>query len=352
MLYIIFAILMFGVLIFVHEGGHFLAARLLGVQVNEFALGMGPVLWKKQGKQTLYSIRALPIGGFCAMEGENENTGSPRAFCAQRAWKRLIILGAGAFMNFLTGLLILIFLYSGSTYYGTTVISGLLEGCPSAEYFQEGDRILSVNGSRIFLYDDFSTILSRGNGETADFVILRDGQRLKLEAVPCHLYTYTAEDGTVSNLYGFQFTLQRHTIPSRIACAFWRAVDFVRMVWWGLCDLFAGSAGVEDLSGPIGIVSTMSEVGEASASALDAILNLLYFAAFVAVNLAVMNLLPLPALDGGRIFFLLVNGVMGLVLRRRIPDRYESYVHAIGLVLLLALMVVVAAQDVLRLWNG
>ncbi len=352
MLYVIFAIIMFGVLIFVHEGGHFLAARLLGVQVNEFALGMGPTVWKKQGKETLYSIRAFPIGGFCAMEGEDEKTDSPRAFSNQRAWKRLIILAAGAFMNFLLGLLILVCLYASSTYYGTTEISGLLEGCPSADYFQTGDRIVSVNGSRIFVYDDFSTILSRGNGETADFVIVREGERLTLEDVPCHLYEYTSEDGTVSNLYGFQFTIKAHTVWTRISTAFWRSMDFVRMVWWSLGDLISGAAGVQDLSGPIGIVSTMSSVGEASATWVDAMLNLLYLTSFIAVNLAVMNLLPLPALDGGRIFFLLVNGVIWLFSRKRIPEKYEGYVHAAGLALLLGLMVVVAVNDVLRIWTG
>ncbi len=350
MFYIIFAILMFGVLIFVHEGGHFLAARLLGVQVNEFSIGMGPVLWKKQGKETLYSIRIFPIGGFCAMEGENEVTGSPRAFLAQKAWKRLIILAAGAFMNFLTGLMILIFLYSGSSWYGTTELSGLLEGCPSADYFQEGDVILSVNGSRLLLYDEFTTVLSRGNGETADFVILRDGEKIKLTDVPCYLYVYTYEDGTSYNLYGFQFTLRQHTVLTRITTAFYRSLNFVRLVWWSLEDMLGGSVGVQDLSGPIGIVSTMSEVGESSASWTDAILNLLYFAAFIAVNLAVMNLLPLPALDGGRIFFLLVNAILWVIARKRIPDRYESIVHAIGLVLLLGLMIVVAAQDIFKIF--
>ena len=352
MLYVIFAILMFGVLIFVHEGGHFLAARLLGVQVNEFSLGMGPAIWKRQGKETLYSVRVFPIGGFCAMEGENEASESPRAFGSQRAWKRLIILAAGAAMNFLMGLLILICLYASAVNYGTTEISGMLDGSPSADYFQEGDLILSVNGSRIFVYDDFSTILSRGNGEAADFVIRRDGEIVKLKDVPCYLYEYTAEDGTVSTLYGFQFTIRQHTVLTRISTAFWRSLDFVRLVWWSLGDLITGAAGISDLSGPIGIVSTMSSVGEASATWADAILNLLYFTSFIAVNLAVMNLLPIPALDGGRIFFIVLNGLIWLVSRKQIPERYESYVHAAGFMLLLGLMVVVAFQDVFRIWNG
>ena len=351
-LYIIFAILMFGLMILVHEGGHFLAARLMGVQVNEFSIGMGPAIWKKQGKETQYSLRVFPIGGYCMMEGEDEESDSPRAFGNQKPWKKLIILAAGAAMNFVLGLVILIFLYAGTSSYAVPVINTMLEGSPSADYFQEGDVIISVNGSRIFVYDDFSTILARGNGETADFVIRRDGEKLVLEDVPCSLYEYTDEDGNVSTLYGFQFTVRQHTVWTRLSTAFWRAMDFVRLVWWSLGDLITGVAGLSDLSGPVGIVSTMSSVGEASATWLDAILNLLYLSAFISVNLAVMNLLPLPALDGGRIFFLLLNGIVWLFSRKQIPAKYENYVHALGMALLLVLMFYGTMQDIYRIWMG
>ncbi len=348
MVYIIFAIIMFGVLIFIHELGHFLAARLCGVKVNEFAMGMGPTLWRKQGKETVYSLHALPIGGFCAMEGEDEESESPTAFNNQRGWKKFIILVAGAAMNFLFGLILILCLFSQSSGFVSPQLSGLMEGCPSAGYLQAGDEICSINGSRVYLYSDISTLLARGNGETATFVIRRDGEKLKLEDVPCYLQEYETGNGTAM-LYGFQFQVVEATIGTRINYSLRQAADFVRMIWYSLEDLVSGAVGVRDLSGPIGIVSTMSEVGEASATWVDALVNLVYFSAFIAVNLAVMNLLPLPALDGGRIFFLVINGICWLIVRKRIPAKYEGYVHAAGLILLLALMVIVAVSDVLRL---
>ena len=348
MVYIIFAVIMFGVLIFVHELGHFLAARACGVKVNEFAMGMGPTLLKKQGKETLYSLHALPIGGFCAMEGEDEESDSPSAFNNQKGWKKFIILAAGAAMNFLFGLILILCLFAQSSGFVSTQLSGLMEGCPAGEYLQAGDEICSINGSRVFLHSDVSTILARGNGETADFVIRRNGEKLKLENVPCYLKEYETQNGTAT-LYGFQFQIVKATVGNRISYALRQSVDFVRMIWYSLEELVSGAVGVRDLSGPIGIVSTMSEVGEASSTWVDALMNLVYFSAFIAVNLAVMNLLPLPALDGGRIFFLLINGVCWLMAKKKIPAKYEGYVHAAGLILLLALMAVVAVSDILRL---
>ncbi len=166
--------------------------------------------------------------------------------------------------------------------------------------------------------------------------------------MPCYLTEYETESGT-ERLYGFRFQVAEATLGNRITYALRQSVDFVRLIWYSLEELVSGAVGVRDLSGPIGIVSTMSEVGEASASRTDALLNLVYFSAFIAVNLAVMNLLPLPALDGGRIFFLIVNGLCWLIARKRIPAKYEGYVHGAGLILLLALMAVVAVSDVLRL---
>jgi regulator of sigma E protease len=348
MVYVLFAIVMFGILIFVHELGHFLVARACGVKVNEFAMGMGPTLWKKQGKTTLYSLHAFPIGGFCAMEGEDEESEEPDSFNNQRSWKKFLILVAGAAMNFIFGVILILVLFAQSSGFVTPQLSSLMEGCPSGDYLQAGDTILSINGSRVFLYSDISLLLSRGNGDTADFVVRRDGEKLTLKDVPCYLQTYETESGT-SQLYGFQFQVIEATAATRIGYSLRQAADFVRMVWFSLEDLVSGAVGVRDLSGPIGIVSTMSEVGESSATWVDALMNLVYFSAFIAVNLAVMNLLPLPALDGGRIFFLIINGLCYLVLRKKIPAKYEGYVHGIGLVLLLLLMAVVAVSDVFRL---
>lgn len=350
MLYILFAILLFGFLIATHEFGHFAVAKLCGVRVNEFSIGMGPLLLKKQGKETLYSLRLFPIGGFCAMEGEDEATDDLRSFARASGWKRFCILIAGAAMNFLTGLVVLLCIYSSVQSFVVPVLSGFSDGCQAAEegYLQQGDEILSIDGYRVLLYDDITTLLSRGNGKTADLVIRRNGEKHVLSDVPLALHDYT-ENGQTVRRYGLQFTVVPATVGMRLTNAVHCALNFARMVWFGLEDIFSGAAGVKDLSGPIGIVDTMSSVGQSSASWQEALLNLLYFGAFIAVNLAVMNLLPLPALDGGRIFFLILNAVLAKVIRRKIPGKYEGAVHLIGMGLLLLLMVIVGANDILRL---
>ncbi|MCC8099924.1 MAG: M50 family metallopeptidase [Clostridiales bacterium] len=350
MLYIILAILMFGLLIAVHEFGHFSVAKLCGVRVNEFSIGMGPLLLHKQGKETEYSLRLLPIGGFCAMEGEDETSDDPRAFGNAPGWKRFLILIAGSGFNFLLGLLIMLCVYSTVQSYVTPQISGFMEGnpCDSEEYLQEGDIIYSINGSRVLVYSDVTILFSLNSGDTMEMTVLRDGEKIHFDALPLTLREYTVDGETVTK-YGLYFSTAEASPLDRIQLGFASTVDCVRQVWWSLKMLIGGQAGFSDLSGPIGIVDSMAQVGEASASTADALLNLLYFAGFIAINLAVMNLLPIPALDGGRVFFLLVNGVLTLVIHRQIPAKYEGIVHAVGMVLLLALMLAVAVQDVWRI---
>lgn len=350
MLYTILAVIMFGILIAIHEFGHFSVAKLCGIQVNEFSIGMGPLLLQKQGKETLYSLRLLPIGGFCAMEGEDEESDNPRAFDNAAAWKRFLVLIAGSAFNFLTGLVILLCIYSGISVFATPTIVGFMDGfpCQGETMLMEGDEILSIDGKAVLLSSDVSTLLSLGNGETVDIVVRRDGQKIRIDDLPLIPREYEVEGETVLR-YGLYFGVEEATIPVRLRNGFYSSVNFVRMVWWSLEQLFTGNAGLKDLSGPIGIVGTMSQVGEASSTALDAVINLLNFSAFIAINLSVMNLLPIPALDGGRVLFLLLNGLLYLLFRRKIPAKYEQYVHVVGMALLLALMVVVAFQDVYRI---
>lgn len=350
MLYLILAILMFGILIAVHEFGHFIVAKLCGVRVNEFSIGMGPRFWHKQGKETEYSFRILPIGGFCAMEGEDEASDDPRAFTNAAGWKRFLILIAGSGFNFLLGLVIMLCVYSTVQGYVTPQITGFMEGnpCNSEEYLHEGDTIYSINGSRVLLYSDVTTLLYLNAGDTVEMTVLRDGEKVHFDALPLTLREYTVDGQTVTK-YGLYFASAAASGMDRIRLGLFSTVDCVREVWWSLRMLVLGQAGFQDLSGPIGIVDTMTQVGQQSPSVWDAMLNLLSFAGFVAINLAVMNLLPLPALDGGRVFFLLVNGVLVLLVKRKIPAKYEGIVHGVGMALLLALMVAVAAQDIWRI---
>ena len=347
-MYIIIAILLFGLLIAAHEWGHFIAARLCGVTVHEFAIGMGPAIWKHVGKKgTEFSIRVLPIGGYCAMEGEDEDTGDPHSFTVQPGWKKLIILVAGSFMNFLLGFLIVLIIYSSAQGFYSPVISGFVDGCPyeGENALQVGDEIYSIDGHRIYFSSNVTAILSRG-GETHDIVVIRDGEKVELEDF---VLTPVEYEGYSSPMYGFSFAVEEATFWSTLKYSWYNTIDFVRTVWFALSDLVAGSIGVDELSGPVGIVSLINDVGQSAESTKMALSDIAYLGALVAVNIAVMNMLPLPALDGGRVFFLVLNGLVHLVTRRRIPARYEGYVHAAGMVLLLGLSAFVMYNDIARL---
>ena len=351
MVYILAAILVFGVLIAVHELGHFMAAKACGVRVNEFSIGMGPALWKKQKGETQYSLRLFPVGGFCAMEGEEEDSDDPAALNNQGFWAKLLIFAAGAAMNFLAGLLIILALYAGAQAFYEPVITGFADGCPleSAEGLQTGDRLLRIDGERVYMYSDVRLLLGLNKTGVFDLVVERNGEKVTLTDFPMSPQTYTGQNGESYTSYGLYFGAEEATLGRKLSYTWNNAVDFVRMVRLSLQMLVTGEAGVKDLSGPVGIVSTMTQVGEQSGSARAAVENIAYLAALIAVNLAVMNLLPLPALDGGKIFFLVINAVGMLLFKKQIPAKYENYIHFAELVLLLALMAVITFSDVWKL---
>lgn len=354
MLYIIIAILIFGVLVATHELGHFLTAKLLGVKVNEFAVGMGPALLKWGKGETLYSLRALPIGGFCALEGEDEEVSAdPRAFGRAAWWKKIVILCAGAAMNFVTGLVIIAVLYAPATGFRVEVYGGPLEGYGTEDCgLLAGDRFLSIDGHRVLVYGNARFFLDRA-GETIDFVVLREGRRVELRDVHLPYQERTDENGNFTRLRGLTMasTADPTDLFGTLFYAWKTSIDFVRTVWISLGDLITGAVGLRDLSGPVGIVNMMGEVGSQSPTLFDAIWNLGYLSALIAVNLAVMNLLPLPALDGGRVFFLVLNGLFYGLFRKKIDAKYEGYVHLAGLAALMCLMLVVTLSDVGKLFG-
>ena len=352
MLYIIIAILLFGLLVAVHELGHFATAKLFGVRVNEFAIGMGPTLFSGQRGETRYSLRLLPIGGFCSMEGEDEQSDDPRAFGAQAAWKRIIILSAGSFMNFLVGIVLILLLNSQATAYAGTQIVSFADGFELAgeQGLMVGDRVLEVSGERIYQTSDFTMFLNRAGGEPVDIVVEREGREVTLKDVPLTLKEYEL-DGQTRLLYGINFNIEPATFSVTLRNTWYQAVNFLRLVCISLADLFAGDAGIKDLSGPIGVVDTIAQVGSQAQSAGIAMQNIFYFGALLAINLAAMNMLPLPALDGGRVFFVAVNGLWYLITKRHINPKFEGYIHFAGLVLLMLLMVVVAYNDIVRIFS-
>ena len=351
-MYILIAILIFGVLIFVHELGHFLTAKACGVRVNEFSICMGPAIWKKQRGETLYAIRCIPIGGYCAMEGEDEETDDPRAFTRQAWWKRAIILIAGSAMNFLTGLLVLAILYSSVAGFSTAKITGFFDGCPleSEQGLQVGDELYKIDGRRVYIYSDVGMLLERNTTGVFDLVVKRNGELVKLDDFEMMPQLYTV-DGVEQYKYGLYFGAEEKTLGTVLKNTWYTALDFGRLVWMGLEDLISGMVSVKDVSGPVGIVSVISETGESAASTTEGLMNVTYLGAFIAINLAVMNLLPLTALDGGRIFLLLVNTVFTAVTKKKIPTKYEAWIHAAGMVLLLAFMAFVTFKDIWALFQ-
>lgn len=344
-MYILVAIILFGLLIGIHEFGHFIAAKSVGVKVNEFSIGMGPALLKKQGRETLYSLRALPVGGFCAMEGEDEESESPRALKNQGFFKSFLILFAGSGMNFVLGFLLVFIIFLNAGGYQTAKITSFMENCPyeSEEAFRKNDIIYSINSNRIYVFGNVSSYLKQGHG-VYDVVVIRDGEKLELRNLELKRLEY--EDG---HYYGFRFE-EIESSPLKILChSFYTSLDFVREIWRALKEFIAGRLGFDMMAGPIYIVKVISDVGESSPTVSDALLNILYLGAFISVNLAFMNLLPIPALDGGRIFFLIVNALVSLVIGRKISSEYEKYIHAGGMVLLLIFMAVVMFFDLRRL---
>ena len=342
----ILAVIMFLIMIFPHELGHFIAARKCNVQVNEFAFGMGPAIWKKQKGETLYSIRLFPIGGFCSMEGEDGTeeeadgeTGeaepkeyNPRAFNNKKPWQKIIILAAGSAMNVVSAFLILTILvtYLGFT---TTVIDKVMEGSPAeACGIMAGDKIVSIDGTDITAWDQVSQIIQESAGSEMTFSVDRDGQTLEFSLTP----EFEEERGVY--IMGAQCKVS-HNFFKGIRSGAVGTVRLFGVMYDSLKMLISGGATISDISGPVGIVQM---VGETSNQGLW---SYGFLVALICVNLAVINMLPLPALDGGRILIVLVCWITG----KAVSPKIEGIIHAVGIVLLLGLAVLVTFSDIRKL---
>ena len=331
-------------LVIVHEFGHFITAKRGGVQVNEFWIGMGPTLLKKQHNGTLYCLKLLPFGGACVMEGEDSESDNDHAFGKASLPRRMLIVAAGALMNFLVGFLIVLAVIQPNGPNGGYIVSTIDSVDPAstaaaAGGLQAGDEILEVDGYNILLRSDFEMALSRGMDTTYEVVVRRDGEKVTLPAVVLEA-TIEGEDGR--KMIGLTFTEQPDSIGMHVNMAVRTSLNYARLVWVSLGMLVSGQVGVDQLSGPVGVASVMATTASYSISAF------LQLVAFISINLGVMNLLPLPALDGGRLVFLIIEGIR----RKPVPAKYEGYIHAAGLMLLLALMVYVTGQDIVRLIVG
>ncbi len=335
-LQILYTVLVLSALIFIHELGHFIAAKACGVRVTEFALGMGPALLKKQGKETLYALRLFPIGGYCAMTGEDEEVpDDPKAMRNKPLWMRMIIVVSGAAMNFILGIVLVAIIVFASDIPSTVVAQFDQNATSNAYGLQVGDEIVAVNGDRISSYTEMSTkISSQYNRDTVSLTVVRDGQTVILQNVT--FPTEQVDEDMSYPVLDFLVYRAQKTPGVVISQIFKQTWAYTTGIFDSLIDMITGRISLKYVSGPIGISEVISE------AASYGILSLLSVAALISINLGVMNLLPLPALDGGRFLCMLVEAVI----RRPIPPKVEGIIHGVGLALLLALMVIIALKDI------
>lgn len=344
----IIGILLFEMIILVHEFGHFICAKKSGVLVHEFALGMGPKIFSFTRGETVYSLRLFPIGGFCSMEGEDKESDNPRAFGKAKVWQRMIIVIAGAFNNVVFGLLLMCILVAQDPYYASTTIESFHEKSVSDKGgLQVGDRLVSLDGYAIDTSRDFSFAMATMKTESPNIVVERDGEivdlgNVKFDTAETNGHKYIALDFYVEPI--------ERNFGTVITQTFRQTYSVVRMIWASLVGLVTGQFSMNDVSGPIGAASAITEATSMGlqTSFLDGLNNLLFMMMIISVNLGIFNMLPVPALDGGRFFFLLIEAIF----RKPIPPKYEGIVHTIGFMLLIGFMILVSLNDVVRLFTG
>ena len=336
----IIAVLVFVVLIIIHEFGHFIAAKICGVRVNEFAVGFGPKLFKKKFGETVYAVNLVPLGGYCAMEGEDESSTDERAFCHKGPLKRLFIVVNGAVFNLILGLIIVAITLIPSEKFSSTTVAKFTDTAVSSQHGLEvGDEILSVDGRKIFSSYDLSYAFTGVEDGTVDMTVKRDGQKVELQNVKFQ----TEKENDISYVKVDFYVLGVEKTPlTFITQTFNTAIANCRVVWFSLIDLITGKYGLSAMSGPVGITAAIGSVAK------ENLFNILPIMALITINLGIFNLLPLPALDGGRILFILIE----LITRKPVPQKYEGLVHTVGLVLLLGLMLLITAKDIISLIVG
>ncbi len=345
---VIIAILLFGFIIFIHEFGHFITAKLSGIRVNEFAIGMGPTLVHFTRGETKYALRLFPIGGFCAMEGEDEESIDDRAFNNKPVWKRILVVIMGAVMNIILGLILMMIILGQQPAFNSTTIGEFSKGSATqAAGLQVGDVSTSVDGYRIYGDKDLSFALATVNPENVDIQVLRNGKTMDFKDVK-----FNTKPVNGKNVLQLDFYVQpiRKNVGTLIAKSAQDTVSTVRMIWFSLIGLVSGKYGLNDVAGPVGAANAIGEAATIGLqqSFMAAFNNILFMMMVITVNLGVVNLLPFPALDGGRLVFLVVEGIR----RKPINPKYEGWVNAAGFFLLIGLMVIITFSDILRLVTG
>lgn len=332
---ILIAILFFELIIIIHEGGHFVAARLMKIKVNEFSIGMGPKLIQFKKGDTKYTLRLILFGGYCAMEGESEDSDDENSFAKKKVWRRFFVVVAGALMNLILGFLVIVIMLSSGSLIGTTEIAKFDDKAVSSAILKQGDIIKSIDGMRVYTSTDVTTGLSRSGDDTLDMTVLRDGKTLDLKV------KFNMEKYEGRNFINMDFWLvgNKKTVGGVIKESFKEWVSFTRMVFLSVHDMIVGKYGLSDLAGPVGTVSVVSTAVKTSAYSMLRIMALL------TINVGLFNLFPIPALDGWRLFLLIFEGIF----KRKLPDKWDWAINAVGLVLLLGLMCVITFSDITKL---
>lgn len=336
--YLIVMVFVFGILIFIHELGHFFTARKCGVEIKEFAIGMGPTLfsWKSKKYDTKYAIRALPIGGFVSMLGEDEASDDERAFCNKKVWQRMLITAAGPLMNLILGFILMLSVVLIQGPIGSTTVAEFDTDAFSKQTLQIGDEIIKVDGTRVKSGNEVMYEIMNQGYEPIDILVKRNGEEILLKNV---VFPTFEEDGVVFGDMDFKVFPQERTFFNIMSQTFTRSISTVKMVIDSLVGLFNGRFGFDAMSGPIGVAEVVGEAAKTST------LNFLYIVTVLTVNLGVFNLVPFPALDGGRFLFLIIEGIR----RKPLNKNVEAYINFAGIVILFGLMIFISFKDILKL---
>lgn len=328
------AVGLFLILIIIHEFGHFIAAKSVGIKVNEFAVGFGPKLFSKKMGETLYRVNLIPLGGYCAMEGEDENSKDLRAFCNKSPFKRFVVVVMGATFNLLLGLILVGITLAPQKMFTTTTVSGFYENSVSqSSGLKQGDKIISVDGRKIFSTVDLSYAFTNVKNGKIDVTVKRNDEKVHLKNVK---FDSEEENGISYLKVDFFVVPQKKTVLSFVSQTVKTSVSYCAVVWRSLIDLISGKYGISAMSGPVGLTATIGNIAK------QRLFDVIPIMALITINLGLFNLLPLPALDGGRLLFIVVE----MITRKKVPQKYESVIHAIGFALLLTLMLFVTAKDI------
>lgn len=343
-IFVFMIVLMFACVVIIHEWGHFIMAKKNGVLVHEFAIGMGPKIWAVQKGETLYSIRLLPIGGFCSMEEEVGVSDNPKAMSSKKPWQKFLIVVAGAVMNFVLAwiLMSIVVGYMGCS---TNEVATIQENMPAATAgLVAGDKIVSINGHTVAKLEDLSKQLSKEEATYTLSIKHVDGTVEEIQ-----MATKMQEDGVAR--FGFTVERTHYNILYNIKMGFVSMIEMLKQIWGSLIQLITGQVGMDQMAGIVGVVDQTSKQWDASVEMGGlslAIINLIYVGAILSANLGIFNLLPLPALDGGRLVFIIIEMIRG----KAVSAEKEGAVHFIGMVLLMLLTVVVLYNDLIRMGIG